>query len=180
MVSTPMSFAQATTGKWINQVSTAPRFPLQTHLIQDPQNRSHFFIPITLSFPKQKQISTYAFIDCGTTSSHISDTFVKCHSLPQKAKTTSIPIYTIDDQPLASGLLTHNVITQINIHDHTEITTLGICSMPYLVLLSLDWLKQHNPAIDWTKGQLSLSCCSVSLPVPAFGKGYSLLTPSAS
>ena len=52
--------------------------------------------------------------------------------------------------------------------------------MPYPILLGLDWLKHHNPTIDWTGGQLSLSCCGNSLSVPAVGKGYSLITPSAS
>ena len=41
-----------------------------------------------------------------------------------------MPIFTIDDQPLSSGLLTHDIIMQIKIRNHTEITTLGICSMP--------------------------------------------------
>ena len=91
-----------------------------------------------------------------------------------------MPIFTLDDRPLASGLLTHDVITQLGIRNHTEITALGIVSMPYPVLLGLDWLRHHNPAMDWTRGQLSLSCCGVSLPVPAFGKGYSLISPTAS
>ena len=71
------------------------------------------------------------------------------------------------------------MITQIDIHDHKEVATLGICSMPYPVLLGLDWLKQHNPAIDWTRGQLSLSCCGSTSTIPAFGKGYGLLNPTA-
>ena len=90
-----------------------------------------------------------------------------------------MPIYSIDDQPLSLGLLTHNVVSQINIHDHTEVNTLGICFMPYTVLLSLNWLKWHNPAVDWACRQLSLSCCGLSSIVPAFGKGYGLLNPTA-
>ena len=178
--SAPSPFAQATNGEWIFRVSTAPRYPLHSHLIPDPHSRAHFFIPITLSFPKRKDISTYAFIDCGATGSHISDAFVKRHSLPKKAKTASVPIYTIDDRPLSSGLLTHDVISKIRIRDHSEIASLGICSMPYPVLLGLDWLKLHNPAMDWARGQLSLSCCGESLSVPAFGKGYCLVSPTAS
>ena len=99
--------------------------------------------------------------------------------MPRKAKTASVPIFTIDDQPLSSGLLTHDMIMQINIHDHKEVTALGICSMPYPVLLGLDWLRQHNPAVDWARGQLSLSCCGSPSLVSAFGKGYSLVIPSA-
>jgi hypothetical protein len=75
---------------------------------------------------------------------------------------------------LASGLLTHDVITHLKVRDHAEVIRLGIVSMPYPVLLGLDWLKLHNPAIDWARGQLSLSCCGANhdFPVSAFGKGY--------
>ena len=175
---TPNPFAQATNGEWIHQVTTVPKFPLHPHL-QNPHDCAHFFIAITLSFPKQKPISTYAFIDSGATGSHILDTFFIQHSLIKQAKITPMPIFTIDDQPLSSGLLTHDMITQINICDHKEVTNLGICSMSYLVLLGLDWLKQHSPAIDWARRQLSLSCCGSSSIVPVFGKGYGLLNPTA-
>ena len=82
--------------------------------------------------------------------------FSKRHSLPRSAKPIPIPIFTIDNQPLVLGLLTHDVITQLKVRDHTETIQLGIVSMPYPILLSLNWLKQHNPAIDWMRGQLSL------------------------
>ena len=71
------------------------------------------------------------------------------------------------------------MITQIKIHDHTEITALGICSMPYPVLLGLNWLRQHNPTVDWAHRQLSLSCCGSPTLISAFGKGYGLVIPSA-
>ena len=62
-----------------------PKFSLHPHLV-NPHDQAHFFIPITLSFPKQKPISTYAFVDCGATNSHILDAFVDQHSLPWRAK----------------------------------------------------------------------------------------------
>ncbi|KLO03880.1 hypothetical protein SCHPADRAFT_948217, partial [Schizopora paradoxa] len=54
----------------------------------------------------------------------------------------------------------------------------------------LNWLQQHNPAIDWVKGQLALSCCGVNplyphSPIPPLvGTGHGLIhlqtTPSPS
>ena len=74
------------------------------------------------------------------------------------------------------------MITQLKVCDHTKTIQLGIVSMPYPILLGLNWLKQHNPAIDWTHGQLTLSCCGANhnFPISAFGKGYSLASPSVS
>jgi hypothetical protein len=147
-------------------------------------NIAHFFIPIELSFPGRKRIMTFAFIDSGTTNPHISEKFASRHSLPRSQKSMPIPIYAIDHRPLNSGLLTHDVIASLKVRDHSEKISLGIVQMPYPVLLGLDWLKLHNPSIDWACGQLSLSCCGTNhdFPVSAFGKGYGLahLPPSLS
>ena len=47
--------------------------------------------------------------------------------------------------------------------------------MPYHVILGLDWLRKHNPAVDWAHGQLSLSCCGTDFTlVSATGAGHHL------
>ena len=155
---------------------------LHHHVRLDPLNRLHFFLPITISFPNCPTIKTFAFVDSGSCASHIGDAFSKQHSLPRSAKPVPIPIFTIDNQPLVSGLLTHDMITQLKVHDHTKTIWLGIVSMPYPILLGLDWLRQHNPAIDWMRSQLVLSCCGSNhnFPISAFSKGYGLASPSVS
>lgn len=141
-------------------------------------NRMHFFIPITLSFPKRSCIKTYAFVDSGATGSHISHSFVHRHSLPLSVKPQPIPIFTIDERPLSSGLMTHDVKTSLRMRNHSELISLGVVTMPYPVLLGLNWLKAHNPDVDWTRGKLALSCCGSNhkFPVSAFGKGYDLVS----
>ena len=71
-----------------------------------------------------------------------------------------MPIFTIDDQPLSLGLLTHDIIMQIKICDHTEITTLGICSMSYLVLTGLG-----NTTLLLTGPGDNYHCHAVVLPL---------------
>ena len=53
---------------------------------------------------------------------------------------------------------------------------------PMGLTVGLNWLKQHNPTINWAWGRLALSCCSADLnsSVSAIGKGYSLPDPSDS
>ena len=63
----------------------------------------------------------------------------------------------VDDHPIASGLITHDVVTQISVSDHKEIRSLTIVSVAYFIILDLDWLCQHNPNIDW-EDSLSLNC----------------------
>ncbi|GBE80968.1 Transposon Tf2-12 polyprotein [Sparassis crispa] len=59
---------------------------------------------------------------------------------------------------------------------HSENISLGIVSVSFPVILGLDWLRRHNPVIDWTRNRLALSCCGAnpSNPVSALGKGFGL------
>ena len=41
--------------------------------------------------------------------------------------------------------------------------------MNYDILLGIDWLRQHNPLIDWESNQVSLSCCGANSIVPGSG-----------
>jgi hypothetical protein len=57
-------------------------------------------------------------------------------------------------------------------------------SVGYPVILGLDWLRRHNPTIDWTSIDLSLSCCNLIRSEPvhvgAQGFGHVRLSPGSS
>lgn len=91
-----------------------------------------------------------------------------------------VPITAVDDRPIASGLVTHDVITELMVDRHSEVLSLGVVSVAYPIILGLDWLRRHNPAIDWEDANLSLSCCNLtrSTPVSVHGKGFGLPRPS--
>jgi hypothetical protein len=126
---------------------------------------AHFFINVLLHFPGRKVIHTFALIDCGATDSCISDRFASRHSLPRHVKDIPIPILAIDNRPIASGLVTQDVVSNLSIHSHSEVLSLAVVSVPYPVILGLDWLSTHNPYIDWAEPKLTLSCCNLSGPI---------------
>ena len=72
------------------------------------------------------------------------------------------------NQPPANG-----VLETLNICGHSELIRLGVISVPYPIILSLNWLHHHNPVVDWAHSQLSLSCCGTdfSVTVPVIGEG---------
>lgn len=168
-------YVKLDSGHWTLSLAVSPRFPICAHASTDPLNSNHFFISLSLHFPGRKPINTFAFIDCSATNSFVSDTFVQRHSLPLTLRDKPTPVYTVDNRPLTSGLVTHDAITNLRVQTHSENIRLGVVSMPYPIILGLDWLRKHNPAVDWARGQLSLSCCSFdSTSVPATGTGYCL------
>ncbi|KAF8752755.1 hypothetical protein RHS01_07336 [Rhizoctonia solani] len=61
---------------------------------------------------------------------------------------------------------------------HFEQLALGVVSMSYPVILGFDWLRSHNPTIDWESGTLTLSCCRVDAPGPLVILSVDPLGPS--
>ena len=90
-----------------------------------------------------------------------------------------MPITAVDDRPIASGFVTHDVIVSLCVKSHAEVLALGIVSVSYPIILGLDWLERHNPSIDWARCELALSCCGINPtnPVSIFGSGLNHLEP---
>ncbi|KAF9797367.1 hypothetical protein IEO21_10882 [Rhodonia placenta] len=48
----------------------------------------------------------------------------------------------------------------MHIGEHVEKTVFTVTDIgPEDVIVGLDWLREHNPEIDWEKGSLKLSRC---------------------
>lgn len=157
---------------WDLHCSSPPQYSLCAQVKADPFNTRHLFISVTLIFPNRKPVKTYAFIDSGATDCFISETFVRRHSLPSCVKTSPVPVLAADGRPLVSGLVTRDVNTQLQIHDHIENICLGIVTTPYAIILGLDWLVHHNPNINWSLGKLTFSCCNSNSTVSSMRTGH--------
>lgn len=125
-----------------------------------PRSAQHLFLAIRLTLPNRKTISTYAFIDNGATNSFVSLEFVKNHQIPVSRLATPLPVLAIDNRPLVSGLMTHDTVLRPSTGSHHEMLRLGLITCPYPVILGMDWLKRHNPAIDWVRKHVDLSHCN--------------------
>ncbi len=72
----------------------------------------------------------------------------------------AIPIQGLHGEPLSKGAISHVVILNVKIGDHSETKTFGIIKMPWDLLLGIDWLQKHNPVINWKTGSINFSCCN--------------------
>ena len=71
-----------------------------------------------------------------------------------------VPVLNVDDTRNQEGDITHYVLLTVGVGKHAEklwcaVTCLG--KVP--LILGHDWLKKHNPNIDWTTGDVKLSRC---------------------
>ncbi|KAG2342603.1 hypothetical protein BDR05DRAFT_837871, partial [Suillus weaverae] len=70
-----------------------------------------------------------------------------------------IPVRNIDGSPNAAGLMTHFAELGLKISDHVEekaafmVTDLGSDD----IIIGIDWLRYHNPEVDWNTRRFSLS-----------------------
>lgn len=78
----------------------------------------HFYISVKLSFPSLPSISTYAMVDSGASTSCISEHFAAWHGLPRQLLDIPVPIMAVDDRPIASRLITQDILTKISLGSH--------------------------------------------------------------
>ena len=101
-----------------------------------------------------------ALIDSGCTGSCINEDFVKKHNLNTTKLPKSIPVFNADGSSNIAGRLTHTVQLQVIIGDHKEIMEFGVSNLGTSdVFLGHDWLKHHNPEIDWKEKMIQFNCC---------------------
>src|SRR5258708_39157173 len=85
--------------------------------------------------------------------------------LPRQPLADPILVRSIDGKPLSNGAVSSSVLANLCIQDHCEYKSFGIINMNCDLILSIDWLQQHNPSIDWESHQISFSCCNSNNPV---------------
>ena len=99
-------------------------------------------------------------LDSGATGSCVNKSFVEKHSLMIKKLPIKILIYN------ANGTLNNNrsvegfTEVRMTIGDHLERIELAVTNLGSSdIFLGLEWLRLHNPDIDWTLSLLSFNRC---------------------
>ena len=111
------------------------------------------------------QIKTKSLIDLGYTRSLIHKDFVtkyriQTHSLPHPLK-----VYNTDGIHNTKGQIEKFAIVHLQIKDYKKQIGLAITDLgPNTVFLSYNWLKMHNPAIDWKTGCIEFWCQNDHVP----------------
>ncbi|KAG5718720.1 putative E3 ubiquitin-protein ligase makorin-1 [Termitomyces sp. T112] len=102
-----------------------------------------------------------ALLDSRATRLFLDLEFVKCHGLTTQLLPKPIPVYNINGMPNEAGTINSMVDLVLYYQNHMEhamfaITSLGRQDM----ILGFTWLHKHNPKVDWTKVEVTMSRCS--------------------
>ena len=102
-----------------------------------------------------------ALVDCGATNTFINKSVIKSNNLVTKKLAQPCKVYNVDGTENKDGRITHIVergYLEVGLHKSREnffITDLGTKEM----ILGMDYLRHHNPEINWDKGELKFTRC---------------------
>lgn len=121
--------------------------------------KSHVHVPVKVTHRKIK-VETQALVDCGASTVFVHDRFVKKNRIPKKKLKEPIVLYNIDRSKNQLGSITHFVKMEMDIDDHKHPQYMAVTNVGNEdIVIGVDWMKTHNPNIDWTKGLLALDRC---------------------
>jgi len=116
-----------------------------------------------------RQIDAYAILDSGAEGIYCNKSFIDKHKIP--THTLEHPVYArnVDGTLNKHGIIRHAAILRMEMGTkHREDIEVAITNTGnHDLLLGTDWLKAHNPSIDWTRNKLLLNRCStLCFPTP--------------
>ena len=106
--------------------------------------------------------SVTCLVDSGATSEFIDRDYAKsCRFNLVKLK-QPIPMYNVDGTPNEAGSISEVVHLTLRYKNHSERTTFAItCLSKQKLLLGHSWLRNHNPEINWNKGEVLRSVSQI-------------------
>jgi hypothetical protein len=124
-------------------------------------NRSSMLIPVTLEGLNNLQgCSVTGLIDSSATGRFINESVVEERGMEREALPIPVPVYNADGTLNKGGLITHVVHLRLAVQDHTEVFPLAITDTGKSdMIIGYNWLRKHNPEINWEKGELKFSWC---------------------
>jgi len=126
----------------------------------DAQGTS-LLLPVEIGTTDMSKLhSVEALLDCGATGSLINRDFVRLEGMNTQTLSHNILVFNVDGSPNEAGQISKMVDVVLRYKTHSERMLLAISRLgKQSLILGYDWLKDHNPKIDWEKGEVEMTCC---------------------
>jgi len=104
--------------------------------------------------------SVKALLDSGATGSFIDRDFVCSKGMNTWTLLRNILVFNVDGSPNEAGQISKVVDVVLRYKTHSERMLLAVSGLgKQSLILGYDWLKDHNPKIDWEKGEVEMTHC---------------------
>jgi len=104
--------------------------------------------------------SVKALLDSRTTGSFINRDFVRSKGINTWTLSCNILVFSVDGSPNKAGQISKVVDVLIRYKTHSERMLLAVSRLgKQSLILGYNWLKDHNPKVDWEKREVEMTRC---------------------
>ena len=129
------------------------------------QSNNAFKIKVTIESPSGETLDIITLLDSGCTGTTIDERFAKEKGLKTYKLPVPIPVYNADGSINSAGSIREFVIVKMRIGDHSEQIAMAMSNLStHPIFLGYDWLKKHNPQINWKTKTLQFMCGNEHTP----------------
>jgi len=104
--------------------------------------------------------SVKALLDSRATGSFIDRDFVCSKGMNTQTLLRNIPVFNVNGSPNKAGQISEVMDVVLRYKTHSERMLLAVSRLgKQSLILGYDWLKDHNPKIDWEKREVEMTHC---------------------
>ena len=104
--------------------------------------------------------SVKALLDSRATGSFIDRDFVHSKGINTRTLSCNIPVFNVDGSPNEAGQISEVIDVLLCYKTHSKRMLLAISGLgKQSLILGYNWLKDHNPKVDWEKGEVEMTHC---------------------
>jgi len=104
--------------------------------------------------------SVKALLDSGATGSFIDRDFVRSKGINTRTLSRNIPVFNVNGSPNEAEQISEVVDILLRYKTHSERMLLAVSGLrKQSLILGYNWLKDHNPKVDWEKGEVEMTRC---------------------
>jgi len=104
--------------------------------------------------------SVKALLDSKATGSFIDRDFVRSKGINTQTLSHNIPVFNVNGSPNEAEQISKIIDVLLHYKTHSERMLLAISRLrKQSLILGYNWLKDHNPKIDWEKEEVEMTCC---------------------
>jgi len=120
-----------------------------------------FLLPVEIGTTDTSELhSVKALLDSRATGSFIDRDFIRSKRINTRTLSRNILVFNIDGSPNEAGQISEVIDILLRYKTHSKRMLLAVSGLgKQSLILGYNWLKDHNPKVDWEKGEVEMTCC---------------------
>jgi len=137
------------------------RLPKHLSISALDARETSLLLPVEIGTTDTSELhSVKALLDSGATGSFIDRDFVHSKGMNTRTLSWNISVFNVDGSPNEAGQIMEVVDVVLRYKTHSERMLLAVSGLEkQSLILGYDWLKDHNPKVDWEKGEVEMTRC---------------------